>query len=181
MKHYEILALIRSDIHRSGGGGKYIFKNCILGRNSSHRFLFWLRLCKSDFIIVRTIARFQRVRLTRKFGLQISESCEIGAGFDIPHCLPIVIHNNAKIGKNCTLHQFVTIAGVDGKAPIIGNNCFIGAGAVLIGDIRIGNNVTIGANAVVLKDVPDNATVGGVPAHIIHSNNPGKYIKNAVL
>ena len=178
MKHSEILDLIRSDIHRSGGGT--LFKNCILGKNSSLRFLFWLRLCKSDFIIVRTIARFQRVRLTRKFGVQISESCLIGAGFDIPHCLPIVIHNNAKIGKNCTCHQFVTIAGVDGIAPCIGDNCYIGTGACLVGNITIGNNVPIGANAVVTTSVPDNATVGGVPAKILHFNHPGRYIKNRV-
>lgn len=93
----------------------------------------------------------------------------------------VVVHYNAKIGKNCTLHQFVTIGGNGrGKAPIIGDNCFVGAGAVIIGDIKIGNNVTVGANAVVTKDVPDNATVGGVPAKILHYNYPGMFIKNPI-
>ena len=79
------------------------------------------------------------------------------------------------------MHQFVTIGGNGrGKAPIIGDNCFVGAGAVIIGDIKIGNNVTVGANAVVTKDVPDNATVGGVPAKILHYNYPEMFIKNPI-
>ena len=49
----------------------------------------------------------------------------------------------------------------------IGNNCMIGAGAVILGNIVIGDNVKIGANAVVLKDIPDNCTVVGIPGKII--------------
>lgn len=99
----------------------------------------------------------------------------------MPHSLPIVVHYNAKIGKNCTIHQFVTIGGDGfGNAPQIGDNCFIGAGAVIVGNIKIGNNVTIGANAVIVNDVPDNATLGGVPAKILHYEHPAKFIKNPV-
>lgn len=68
---------------------------------------------------------------------------------------------NAKsIGENCHIFQNVTI-GTNGSAigPVIGNNCFFGAGCVVIGEIHIGNNVRIGANAVVTKNVPDNCTV----------------------
>ena len=54
------------------------------------------------------------------------------------------------------------------KVPHIGDNVFIGAGAKILGDIKIGNNVKIGANAVVTKDVPDNCTVVGNPAVIIN-------------
>ena len=56
-------------------------------------------------------------------------------------------------------------------APTIGNNVIIGAGAKIMGDVKIGNNVTIGANAVVTHDVPDNCVVGGVPAKIIKYKN----------
>ncbi len=118
--------------------------------------------------------------MTRKYGIQIAESSEIGPGLLIEHASPMVVHYNAVIGKNCTLHQFVTIGGVNGKAPRIGDNCFIGAGAVLIGGIRIGDNVTIGAGSVVTKDIPDNATVCGNPARIIHFDHPAKYIKNPI-
>lgn len=102
MKCREIVRLIKSDMFRSGGGS--IFYNCILGKNTSHRFLFWLRLCKSDISIIRLVARIQRIRFTRKHGIQISDTCVLGAGLEIPHCLPIVVHNNAMIGNNCTIH-----------------------------------------------------------------------------
>ena len=54
---------------------------------------------------------------------------------------------------------------------MIGDNVYIGVGAKVLGNIRIGNNVKIGANAVVIKDVPDNATVVGVPARVVKINN----------
>jgi serine O-acetyltransferase len=73
------------------------------------------------------------------------------------------------IGDNVRIDQHVTI-GIrwdEDAAPIIGNNVRIGAGAKVLGKIRIGDNARIGANAVVLTDVPDNATAVGVPARII--------------
>jgi serine acetyltransferase len=96
-----------------------------------------------------------------------------GANFCSPPLLfhglnGIIISHFASIGKNCTIMQQVTIAeGKGNKAPTIGNNCFLGAGCKIIGDIRVGDNVKIGANAVVVKDVPDGATAVGVPARII--------------
>lgn len=182
MKFKDIKYLILSDVFRYGDKSRsLIFRNVFLGRNSSQRFTFWLRCCKSNNRFIRTFAKIQRVRLTRKYGVQIPETCTIGPGLELPHCLPIVVHYNVKIGKNCTLHQFVTIDGDGrGKTPVIGDSCFIGSGAVIVGDIKIGNNATVGANAVVTKDVPDNATVGGVPAKILHYNHPGMFIKNIV-
>lgn len=151
------------------------------GRNTSSQFLFWWRLCFVNNKIIGRLAKLQRVRLTRKYGLQVPDSCSIGAGLELPHAMSVVVHYNAKIGRNCTIHQFVTIGG-DGKgnAPVIGDKCFIGAGVVIVGRVVIGNNVTIGANAVVNKNVPDNATVGGVPAEVLHYEHPAKYIKNPV-
>ena len=87
-----------------------------------------------------------------------------GAVFLTPPRLPhgiagIFISHQAKIGKNCMILQNVTIGSSKGKAPAIGDDCVIGAGAAIIGGIKIGNNVNIGANCVVFKDVPDNTTV----------------------
>lgn len=69
------------------------------------------------------------------------------------------MHLKAHVGKNAVIWQQVTIGSSGGGTPWIGDNCQIGAGAKVLGGIRIGNNVTIGANAVVTKDVPDNCTV----------------------
>ena len=98
--------------------------------------------------------------------------CEapIGSNFRIDHFGNIIVSGYASFGDNCVLRNGVTI-GIrkvgEKVAPQLGNNVDIGAGAKILGDIRIGNNVTIGANAVVITDVPDNAIAVGVPARII--------------
>ena len=77
----------------------------------------------------------------------------------------IFISGGARIGKNVTIYQQVTIGSVPNKnskhfgAPTIGDNVLIGAGAKIVGNVKVGNNVNIGANAVVFEDIPDNATV----------------------
>lgn len=95
-----------------------------------------------------------------------------GANFASPPILDhglngIIVSHYANIGENCVIYQRVTIAEVNYKAATIGDNCFIGAGAVIIGDVTIGNNVKIGSNCVVTKDIPDDCTAVGVPAKII--------------
>ena len=95
-----------------------------------------------------------------------------GAQFEdvpnLPHGITgIFVLHSAKIGKNCTILQNVTIGSSKGKAPQIGDNCIIGAGAVIIGGIKIGNNCNIGANCTVFKDVPDNTTVVNVAPRYI--------------
>jgi serine O-acetyltransferase len=102
------------------------------------------------------------------FSCYIPYTVELGKGVNIAHGLGIVIHQKTKVGSNTLIYQNVTLGGRNGKGgPIIGENCIIGAGACILGEINIGNNVKVGANAVVLKDVPDNCTVVGVPARVI--------------
>jgi len=102
-------------------------------------------------------------------GVLIDLDSEIGKGLQLGHFGGIYI--KANIGENCTIAQQVVIgykgAFSGGGVPTLGNNVFVGAGAKIIGEIKIGNNVKIGANAVVITDVPDNATAVGVPARII--------------
>ena len=93
-------------------------------------------------------------------------------GTKFPHPIGIVINDNAKISKNCTIWQNVTIGDgfkeINGlRYPIIGNNVTIFANSVVIGGIVIGDNVTIGAGSVVVKDVAPNTTVAGNPARVI--------------
>ena len=93
----------------------------------------------------------------------------------------IVINANAQIGEGCYIQHGVTIGVRDDiqntKAPRIGKNCYIGARAILIGDIAIGDNVKIGAGAVVISDIPNGATAVGVPAKIVKNNNGEKTSK----
>jgi serine O-acetyltransferase len=100
-------------------------------------------------------------------GIQIPCEVDVGRNFIIDHFGGIIISGYAKFGDNCRVRNGVVIGirRIEEKtAPIIGNNVDIGAGAKLLGPIRIGNNVLIGANAVVLCDVPDNSVAVGVPA-----------------
>lgn len=86
----------------------------------------------------------------------------------LPHGLHgIFISRYAKIGKNCWIYQNVTIGEVDRAAPEIGNGCLIGAGAIIVGGVKIGERVKIGAGAVVCADVPDNCTVVAQPPRVI--------------
>jgi serine acetyltransferase len=103
------------------------------------------------------------------FGVSIPRNCKIGRGLIIYHYSGIVINGSVVIGENCVIRQGVTIGNknFENDVPVLGNNVDIGAGAVIIGKIKIGNNVKIGANAVVLKDVPDSHIAVGNPARNI--------------
>jgi serine O-acetyltransferase len=100
----------------------------------------------------------------------IGKNAQFGPGFVIMHPYGVVINSNVKGGTNNLIQSGVVI-GVDkdgtDNVPILGNNVYIGAGAKLIGKIRIGNNVVIGANAVIKIDLPDNSTGVGVPGKIL--------------
>ena len=111
-------------------------------------------------------------------GVDILPQVCIGEGLKMPHPLGITIGGNAVIGRYAFILSNVTIGARVGRSrtrpdgtrqtmPQIGDFVMIGAGAVIIGPVTIGNYVQIGANAVVLSDVPDFATVAGVPARVI--------------
>ena len=114
------------------------------------------------------IARYLSEKAKRKTGIEIHSGAKIGKRLFIDHGMGVVIRETAIVGDDVIIYHGVTLGGTGkekGKRhPTIGNNCLIGTGAKILGNIKIGNNVKIGANAVVLKDVLDNTTVVGIPA-----------------
>lgn len=92
-------------------------------------------------------------------GAEIPLNCEIGGGLLIPHPNGIVLHPDTRIGPNCLIFQQVTIGASGHGVPTIGGHVDIGAGAKLIGRIRVGDHSRVGANAVVVIDVPPLVTV----------------------
>ena len=96
-------------------------------------------------------------------GIEIHPGAKIGKKLFIDHGMGVVIGETATIGDNCTIYHNSTLGGTGkdkGKRhPDIGNNVMVGAGAKILGPIKIGDNVKIGANSVVLRNVPDNTTV----------------------
>lgn len=112
-------------------------------------------------IIPRIIFVFTRLLC----GCSIPPAVEIGEGTRLAHNgLGVVIHDKCIIGKNTVIQANVVLGGKSGKAPRIGNYCYIGAGAVILGGITIGDDAIIGANAVVTHDVPAGMMALGVPA-----------------
>lgn len=102
-------------------------------------------------------------------GIELPCEVELGRNFVIDHAGGIVISGYAKFGDNCRIRTGVVVGlarVAEPGAPVIGNNVDIGAGAKILGRIKVGNDVLIGANAVVTKDVPDGSIAVGVPAVI---------------
>lgn len=100
-------------------------------------------------------------------GADIPLNCKLGGGLLLPHPNGIVIHPDVEIGPNCLLFQQVTLGANDRGVPRIGGHVDIGAGAKVLGPVNVGHHARIGANSVVTRDVPDRATVAGVPARLI--------------
>lgn len=140
---------------------------------ASYRLGNWLNVARPFFLIrfpLRILFLF-----TNKFCEVFMEMCidpcaSIGEGFYIAHIGGVHVNPEAVIGKNCDFAHRVTV-GVSAMgrqgAPVLGDNVYVGAGAVLAGKIKIGNGAKIAANSLVITNVPEGATVMGVPGRIV--------------
>jgi len=118
---------------------------------------------------LRYFFRYLHERNSRKLGFSIPPNT-FGPGLSIAHRGTIVINGKVRIGENCRIHVCVNIgaAATDSNSvPKIGDNCYIGPGAKLYGNISLGNNVSIGANSVVNKSFDNDCIIAGVPARVI--------------
>lgn len=104
-------------------------------------------------------------------GIEIHPGATIGKGLVIDHGSGVVIGETAEIGDNCTLYQGVTLGGtgkdVGKRHPTLGNNVMVGAGAKILGPMKIGDNTKIAAGAVVLDEIPADSTAVGIPAKVV--------------
>lgn len=125
---------------------------------------FWRNHLKLIGRFISYIARF----IT---GIEIHPAATIGQRLFIDHGMGVVVGETATIGNDVTIYHDVTLGGTSLASglrhPQIGNGVIIGAGAQLLGPIRIGDNARIGSNAVVVKDVAAETTVVGVPARVV--------------
>jgi serine O-acetyltransferase len=124
-------------------------------------------------VVPRVISNFSRFAT----GIEIHPGAKIGQGLFIDHGMAVVIGETAEIGDDCNIMQGVTLGGTSmhrsKRHPTLGNRVTVGAGAKLIGAIEVGDNARIGAGSVVVTNVPDNATVVGVPGHVVSYHDPG--------
>jgi len=132
---------------------------------------FWRRGFRTFARLLSHISRF----LT---GVEIHPGAKIGRRFFIDHGCGVVIGETTEIGDDVLIYQGVVLGGTSQEKtkrhPTIGNRVVIGAGAILLGPIKVGDGAKIGAGSVVIKDVPANSTVVGVPGRAVVSKQPKK-------
>ena len=105
-------------------------------------------------------------------GIEIHPGATIGRRFFIDHGMGVVIGETAEIGDDCTLYHGVTLGGTSKRHPTLCNDVVVGAGAKILGPITLANGARVGSNAVVVKDVPEGATVTGIPGRIVTPRKP---------
>jgi serine O-acetyltransferase len=137
-----------------------------------HRISHWL-WNRGARLAARTSAE-----LTRIFtGVDIHPAAILGAGLFIDHATGVVIGETAEVGDDVTMYHGVTLGGsgtdTGKRHPTVGDRVTIGAGAKILGAIKIGDDSRIGANAVVVKPVPSSSVVVGVPGQVISRSGTG--------
>ncbi len=138
----------------------------------AHRFSHWLYKAGIPLIprVLSQISRFVT-------GIEIHPGATIGRRFFIDHGAGIVIGETTEIGDDVLLYQGVTLGGTGSgrgkRHPTLGNQVVVGAGAKVLGNIKIGDNVKIGAGSVVVHAVPDHSTVVGVPGRVVRIRPEG--------
>jgi serine O-acetyltransferase len=124
-------------------------------------------------VLPRVISHFSRFAT----GIEIHPGAIIGEGLFIDHGMGVVIGETAEIGDDCNILQGVTLGGTSThrtkRHPTLRDRVTAGAGAKLIGAVEIGEGARIGAGSVVVTNVPPNATVVGVPGHVVAYHDPG--------
>ena len=137
-----------------------------------HRISHWL-WNRGARVAARVFAELTRI-LT---GVEIHPGAVLGSGLFIDHATGVVIGETAEVGDDVTIFHGVTLGGTGAdtgkRHPTIGDRVIVGAGAKILGPIKIGDDSRIGANAVVVKEVPSSSVVVGVPGQIISRVRPG--------
>lgn len=153
--------------------------HALLLHRISHKLWVW-----KVPVIPRLISTFARF-LT---GIDIHPGATIGRRFFIDHGMGVVIGETTEIGDDCLLYQGVTLGGTSAKQekrhPTLGRGVVVGAGAKVLGAITLGNYAKVGAGSVVVNDVPDHATVVGIPGRVvvqkIYDDESGQLMHNRI-
>ncbi len=133
---------------------------------SHHRLAGWLYRHN-----LKLLARIVSQHSKKVTGIEIHPAAKIAPGVFIDHGMGVVIGETAEVGTGTVIYQNCTLGGTgkeNGKRhPTVGEHCVISAGAKVLGGIKVGNYAKVGAGAVVLRDVPEHATVVGIPARVV--------------
>lgn len=172
MSFRDLCRLMRQDIRNNWGWTRPGSRALVV-----YRFGAWLEDQRPSLlrsVLLRLQTSMQRY-VRNAYGIELSRTARIGTGLIIGHQSGIVIHEYAVIGADCVIRQGVTmgVARLTGEAlsnfnaPVLGNRVDVGAGAVIMGAVKIGDDVRIFPNAVVMTDVPSNTTVMAPTSRLI--------------
>jgi serine O-acetyltransferase len=118
-------------------------------------------------------------------GIEIHPGATIGRRFFIDHGMGVVIGETAEVGDDVLIYQGVTLGGTGNEKgkrhPTLGDSVVVGAGAKVLGNIRIGDHVKIGAGSVVVKAVPDHSTVVGIPGRVVRTRTENGVLEHGRL
>ena len=158
------------DLYRYYGDAGESLKRRLF-RDPQIRFLYCLRKASESKGLSGIYYKLRLKRISHRTNMDIPCTCKIGPGFYIGHCGNIIINPQAVIGSNVNIATGVTIGqenrGKRQGTPTIGDNCWIGTNAVIVGKVNIGSDVLIAPLTYVNFDVPDHSIVVGNPGRII--------------
>lgn len=178
-----LVATIRADAHRYGGGLlrlfalERVFRHTIAMRVDAFlasRDGMLARLVRAPVVVYRYRAR--------TLGYDVSPLAQVGEGLYVaPHPGGVVVHPEARIGRNCNLHHGVTIGrkhrGPHAGTPSIGDDVWIGPGAKLVGAITVGDGAVIGPNCVISDDLPAGAVVAAPRPELLSGRGSAGYVE----
>lgn len=178
-------SVFKKDLYRFyGDSGEPLTKRIL--RPLEIKYISLMRkanMCK--FLPLKLFYTLRLLKLSNKTQIQIPARTKIGEGFYIGHLGRVIIHPDAVLGKNVNIATGVTI-GIENRGkrkgvPQIGDDCWIGTNAVIVGNVKIGNDVLIAPLTYVNFDVPDHSIVIGNPGKVIpRENATAGYICNRV-
>ncbi|ASU21777.1 serine acetyltransferase [Vibrio qinghaiensis] len=173
--------LIKADLYRHTGklSTGLLIKNLMF--NPGFKYMFWLRLCRSENRLLRSFARLMHKNLSIRYQIQIPKETDVGPGLYLGHGTGIIINSTAKIGANCNLSPFTVVGSNHSKAATIGDNVYIGPHVTIVESVHIANGVEIGAGSVVVKDIPEYGVVVGNPGRVLNQGSVCRYIQNPYL
>lgn len=156
-------------------GSRSILKSFI--KDPRFRVNLWLRvgqylyLSSNSYLVRHLLLRLIKNHLQVKYGFDTTFGVEIGPGLKVVHLGSIIIHGNSKIGCNFTILNNVNIGQTRSDpslVPVIGDDCYVGAGAKIIGGIHLGRRIVVGCLTLVNKDFPDDSVVAGIPGKVLN-------------